>query len=139
MGFAEYSNYDGLGLAELVKKKRVKPAELVEAAIERIERHNPQLNAVVFKAYDDARARATTVPAKLLDCVPGACSHAAAFDRLHPGCEGNGYAPAPALPRSRQHRLAVAADALNDAQRPLAQTRKHRRDHPRRYRQRQQS
>ena len=39
MGFAEYSNFDGLGLAELVKKKKVKPAELVEAAIERIERH----------------------------------------------------------------------------------------------------
>src|ERR1700747_3354200 len=49
MGFAEYSNYDGLGLAELVKKKEIKPAELVEAALERIERHNPQLNAVVFK------------------------------------------------------------------------------------------
>jgi Asp-tRNA(Asn)/Glu-tRNA(Gln) amidotransferase A subunit family amidase len=42
MGFAEYSNYDGLGLAELVKKKEIKPAELVEAAIERIERHNPR-------------------------------------------------------------------------------------------------
>jgi amidase len=41
MGFVEYSNYDGLGLAELVKKKKVKPAELVEAAIERIERHTP--------------------------------------------------------------------------------------------------
>jgi amidase len=60
MGFVEYSNYDGLGLAELVKKKKVKPAELVEAAIERIERHNPQLNAVVFKAYDEARLKATT-------------------------------------------------------------------------------
>jgi amidase len=58
MGFAEYSNYDGLGLAELVRKKKVKPAELVEAAIERIERHNPQLNAVVFRAYDEARAKA---------------------------------------------------------------------------------
>jgi amidase len=58
MGFAEYSNYDGLGLAELVKKKKVKPAELVEAAIERIERHNLQLNAIVFKAYDEARAKA---------------------------------------------------------------------------------
>ena len=59
MSFAEYSNYDGLGLAELVNKKQVKAAELVEAAIERIERHNPQLNAVVFKAYDEARAKAT--------------------------------------------------------------------------------
>ena len=61
MGFAEYSNYDGLGLAELVKKKEVKPAELVEAAFERIERHNPQLNAVVFKAFDEASAMAKTV------------------------------------------------------------------------------
>jgi len=60
MGFAEYSNYDGLGLAELIKKKQVKPAELVEAAIQRIERHNPQLNAVVFKAYDEAHARTKT-------------------------------------------------------------------------------
>jgi amidase len=60
MSFAEYSNYDGLALAELVKKKKVKPSELVEAAIERIERHNPQLNAIVFKAYDEARAKATT-------------------------------------------------------------------------------
>jgi Asp-tRNA(Asn)/Glu-tRNA(Gln) amidotransferase A subunit family amidase len=58
MSFAEYSNYDGLGLAELLKKKKVKSAELVEAAIERIERHNPQLNAVVFKAYDEARTKA---------------------------------------------------------------------------------
>jgi amidase len=60
MGFPDYSNYDGLGLAELVKKKKVKPSELVEAAIERIERLNPKLNAIVFKGYDDARARAKT-------------------------------------------------------------------------------
>ena len=54
MSFSEYSNYDGLGLAELVKKKEIKPIELIEAAIERIERLNPQLNAVVFKAFDEA-------------------------------------------------------------------------------------
>jgi amidase len=54
----DYSDYDGLGLAELVASRQVTPAELVEAAIERIERHNPTLNAVVFKGYDDARKRA---------------------------------------------------------------------------------
>jgi amidase len=54
----DYSDYDGLGLAELVAKKQVTPAELVEAAIDRIERHNPTLNAVVFKGYDDARKQA---------------------------------------------------------------------------------
>ena len=56
MSFPEYSDYDGLGLAELVRNGDVTPAELVEAAIERIERRNDALNAVVFKAYDEARA-----------------------------------------------------------------------------------
>jgi amidase len=51
----DYSDYDGLGLAALVRKGEVTPAELVEAAIERIERHNPTLNTVVFKGYDHAR------------------------------------------------------------------------------------
>jgi amidase len=58
MPFAEYSNYDGLGLAELVRKKDVTPLELVDAAIARIERHDRHLNAIVHKAYDDARRAA---------------------------------------------------------------------------------
>src|ERR1700690_235093 len=58
MSLPEYSEYDGVGLAELVRKGQVTPAELVEAAIERIERHNGALNAVVYKAYDEARAAA---------------------------------------------------------------------------------
>src|SRR5580765_8363290 len=53
---ADYSDYDGLGLADLVARKQVTPLELAEAAIARIERHNPTLNAVVYKGYDDARA-----------------------------------------------------------------------------------
>jgi amidase len=51
----DYAEYDGLGLAELVRTRQVTPAELVEAAIARIERHNPTLNAVVHKGFDDAR------------------------------------------------------------------------------------
>jgi amidase len=58
MSFSEYGNYDGLGLAELVHKKKVSPAELVEEAIQRIEAHNPKLNAVINKLYE--RARETT-------------------------------------------------------------------------------
>jgi amidase len=60
MAFADYANHDGLGLAALVKSGQVTPAELVEAAIERIEKHNPVLNAVVHKAYDEARATAAS-------------------------------------------------------------------------------
>ncbi|MDQ0463347.1 amidase [Caulobacter ginsengisoli] len=58
MAFAEYADHDGLGLAALVKKGEVTPAELVEACIERIEKHNGVLNAVVHKAYDEARKTA---------------------------------------------------------------------------------
>jgi amidase len=58
MSFKEYAGYDGLGLAELVRNRDVTPAELLDAAIERIERHNGKLNAVVYKAYDEARATA---------------------------------------------------------------------------------
>src|SRR5512134_3269659 len=53
--FAEYDQYDGLGLAELVRSKKVSPADLVEEAIRRIEQYNPALNAVVYKMYDQAR------------------------------------------------------------------------------------
>ena len=57
-GFAEYPDYDALGLAELVRNGAVRPRELVEAAIARIEAANPRLNAVVTKLYDMARAQA---------------------------------------------------------------------------------
>ena len=58
MAFSDYNKYDGLGLAELVRKKKVSPGELVEEAIARIETHNPKLNAVVDKLYDRARIAA---------------------------------------------------------------------------------
>lgn len=56
--FVEYDKYDGLGLAELVRKKKISAAELVEEAIARIEAHNPTLNIVINKLYDSARATA---------------------------------------------------------------------------------
>jgi amidase len=53
--FGEYREYDGLGLAELVRTRQVKPSELVEEAIDRIETLNPTLNAVIHKMYEPAR------------------------------------------------------------------------------------
>ncbi len=53
-----FGTYDALGLAGLVKAGEVTPLELVEEAIRRIEAVNPRLNAVIYKNYDDARARA---------------------------------------------------------------------------------
>jgi amidase len=54
-GFAEYEQYDGLGLAELVRQGQVTPDELLDAAIERVEARNGAVNAVVSKLYDRAR------------------------------------------------------------------------------------
>ncbi|OHD72457.1 MAG: amidase [Spirochaetes bacterium RBG_16_49_21] len=51
----EVKNHDATSLAHLVRTKEVKPLELVEAAIERIEKLNPTLNAVVTTMYDQAR------------------------------------------------------------------------------------
>ena len=50
-GIAEYARFDGMGLAELVRRRAVSPAELLEEAILRIERVNPALNAVVERLY----------------------------------------------------------------------------------------
>jgi amidase len=58
MAFAEYGNYDGLGLAELVTAKKISAAELMDEAIGRAEALNPKLNAIIFKDYDRARAAA---------------------------------------------------------------------------------
>lgn len=52
----EFVSYDGMGQAELVHNGEVSSLELVEAAIKRIERLNPALNAVVHKLYDEGRA-----------------------------------------------------------------------------------
>jgi amidase len=58
--FSEFSRYDALGLAELVRSRQVTPKELVEAAIRRIETLNPKLNAVICKTYDQALRQCTS-------------------------------------------------------------------------------
>jgi amidase len=49
---------DAHAQAELVRSGQASPAELVDAAIDRIERVNPQLNAVIHERFDTARAEA---------------------------------------------------------------------------------
>ena len=52
MNPAEYATYDGLGLAELVRKKQVSPRELAQTAARAIAAANPAVNAVV-ETYPD--------------------------------------------------------------------------------------
>ncbi|UCD83372.1 MAG: amidase [Deltaproteobacteria bacterium] len=76
--FDDLAFLDGTAQAELVRKKEVKPIELVDAAIERIERLNPTLNAVITPMFEQARTAAqgklpdgpfTGVPFLLKDIV----------------------------------------------------------------------
>ncbi|KMJ57397.1 6-aminohexanoate hydrolase [Bacillus sp. LL01] len=66
----EYKNYDGLGLAELVQKKEVKPIELLEMAVSEIETQNPQLNAVIHTMYEKARVAAVNATSGQFAGVP---------------------------------------------------------------------
>lgn len=54
----EFVRLDGLGQAELVSSGEASAGELVDAAIARIERLNPEINAVVSNIFDAARERA---------------------------------------------------------------------------------
>lgn len=56
-GLAEETRWmDATDQAALVARGEVTPSELLEAAIERIERSNPALNAVVIQWFDHARS-----------------------------------------------------------------------------------
>ncbi len=60
MGITEETAFiDATAQAELVRSGQVKAIELVEAAIERIDRLNPELNAVITPMYDLAREEAS--------------------------------------------------------------------------------
>ena len=54
----ELTCLDAMAQAELVRRKEIKPIELLDAAIARIERVNPQINAIVTTMYDLARSTA---------------------------------------------------------------------------------
>ncbi|MEZ4359942.1 MAG: amidase [Kofleriaceae bacterium] len=58
----ELSALDATGAAEFVRAGEVSARELVEASIARIERHNPELGAVVIPLFDEARASLPALP-----------------------------------------------------------------------------
>jgi amidase len=59
MAFKEYGNYDAVGLADLVRRKEVSPKELLDEAIARTAKVDPEINAVVVKHYDHAERQIT--------------------------------------------------------------------------------
>ena len=67
----ELALLDAVAQAELVRRKKIHPKELVEAAIRRIEAVNPRINAVVTPMFDPAREAAEKpIPAGPFAGVP---------------------------------------------------------------------
>ncbi len=58
MSHDELWRLDATAQADLVRRRVVTPGELLDAAIARIERLNPQINAVITPLYDLAREQA---------------------------------------------------------------------------------
>ncbi|WP_197022466.1 amidase [Saccharomonospora piscinae] len=58
--YGEYRRYDAVGLAELVARREVSPAELLETAMLRADQVNGRLNAIVYPMHEIARRRAAT-------------------------------------------------------------------------------
>ena len=57
MKFEEYLQYDGLGLAELVKNKQIHSSELLSVALERSANINPEINAIIIPMHEHALQR----------------------------------------------------------------------------------
>ena len=57
---AELAFLDATAQADLVRRRAVSPRELVDAAIARIERTNPRVNAVITSRFEQARAEAAS-------------------------------------------------------------------------------
>ena len=69
---------DATAQAELVRSGEASPLELVEAAIERTEAVNPQLNAVIHELFDEARAEASGELRTVPSVVSRSCSRTSA-------------------------------------------------------------
>ena len=57
-GTTELRDLSASETAERIRRRELSPVEAVDAAIARIEDRNPDLNAFVFTAFDEARERA---------------------------------------------------------------------------------
>lgn len=55
--YFNYTDYDAVALAKLIKTRQVSPEEVLLAAIHQIDTLNPKLNAVITTLYEQARAQ----------------------------------------------------------------------------------
>src|SRR5215469_12759707 len=88
----ELSTIDATAQAELVRRRELTPLELVDAAISRIERINPTINAVITPLFEEARKAASSpdLPDGPFRGVPFLLKAGGGMKRGHPSEMGNG-------------------------------------------------
>jgi amidase len=92
MAFKEYDQYDALGLAALVRDRKVTVAEVLEAAIARIEAIDGKLNAVSHRQFDRARREASLgLPQGPFHGVPFLLKDLYALDAGEPSGNGSRF------------------------------------------------
>ncbi len=90
--FKEYPRCDATELAQLIAKKQVKPEEVLEAALARVEALNQPLNAIVHRMDDHARqAVKRGVPAGPFAGVPFLLKDLYALDKGQPVSNGSRF------------------------------------------------
>jgi amidase len=70
MHLTEYATYDALGLAQLVRSGQIRPAKLLEVAMQAVEAVNPEIHAVVGTTLEEASAALLRNPAAPFFGVP---------------------------------------------------------------------
>ena len=70
MKFSEYVQYDGLGLAQLIKTKQISPQQLFDVAHDRAKQVNPDLNAIVIPMYEHAQKQIAHLPQGIFTGLP---------------------------------------------------------------------
>src|SRR5262245_4119226 len=122
MAFSEYGKYDAVGLADFVRKKEVSAGELLDEAIARTAKVDPQINAVVVKHYDYAKKQVDKgLPDGPFSGVPFLLKDLdllkARSPPLAPACTATmsaiTAAPSPGASSTRAWRFSARAQALN--------------------------
>ena len=85
----DYKQYDGLGLAELIRKREVKVEEVQKMAIQEIEQKNPMLNAVIHKMYDQLEIEEPIEFTRIFTGVPILTKNISQEVKGHPMSEGS--------------------------------------------------
>jgi amidase len=88
MGANSLAGLDATAQAELIRKGEASPKELVEAAIARIERLDPQLGSVIHPAFEAARTAVADVPDGPFRGVPTLMKDIGGAEAGRPYCAG---------------------------------------------------